>query len=359
MRNTLVQTSAALILLCLFGYLLVIGRSLLIPFIIAFIVWYIINSLANAFHDIPYIGKTLPRPVTIIFALFLIFYIASFVFDMVTSNLQLLAQDAPTYQARLDEVFQLISQKLKLKEPITISDLIPNFSLSQAISTGASVLTSLAGSGSLVFIYVLFLILEAATFDIKLMALFETQQKQQLALAIRDEVAQRMRHYLGIKTAVSLATGFLTYLLLELVGLPYAPLFGFIAFLLNYIPTVGSLTAVLFPAILSLVYYDTFTNFLIISIGLGSIQFCIGNLIEPKLMGSSLNISPLIIMISLSLWGSIWGIIGMVLCVPLVVLIMIICAQFPASRPFAILLSANGNVGEPLTLSVDKENNPQ
>ncbi|WP_068315128.1 AI-2E family transporter [Polycladidibacter hongkongensis] len=350
MRNHLLQTFITIALLCLIGWLLVIGRSLIVPLIIALILWYIANSLSNLLRQAPKIGSFLPKPLTMILALLLMLYLLTLVFAMLSSNLQDLAGDAPEYQQRLDRLFASISTELQLKNPIALSDLVPNFSLTQAISTGAALITSLAGSGSLVFIYLLFMIMEAATFDKKLEALFESKEKFALALAIRREIAHRMRHYLGIKTAVSLATGLLTYLLLTVVGLPYAPLFGFIAYLLNYIPTIGSLISVVFPALLSLVYFENISNFMIISLGLGSIQFVLGNVIEPRLMGNSLNISPLVIMISLTLWGAIWGVLGMVLCIPLVVLAMIICAQFPTSRPIAILLSANGDVGEPIKL---------
>ncbi len=350
MRQPLVKFTASLILLVIVGWLLFIGRSLLIPLIIALVLWYIINSMSSALRHIPLLGSYLPRPLTILLALLAIFYVVGIVFNIVSVNLQQLAFDAPTYQGRLDEVLLKLAKQLNMEKTIQLSDIFPNFSLSAALGTGASVLTSLAGSSSLVFIYVLFMIFEAATFDKKLTALFENSGRIKLAFAIREEIGRRMRHYMGIKTAVSLVTGTLTYAITMAAGLPYAALFGFIAFLLNYIPTIGSLIAVVFPSLLSLVYFDTLTPFIAITLGLGAVQFTLGNLIEPRLMGTQLNISPLVIMISLSFWGALWGVIGMVLCVPLVVLCIIICAQFPASRPIAILLSGDGNVGDPINL---------
>jgi predicted PurR-regulated permease PerM len=77
---------------------------------------------------------------------------------------------------------------------------------------------------------------------------------------------------------------------------------------------------------------------------LTAVQFCIGSLLEPKLMGNRLNLSPIVILLSLGLWGSVWGIPGMFLCVPITVIIMIVCSYFPSARPFAILLSGNGEV---------------
>ncbi|WP_310618900.1 AI-2E family transporter [Flexibacterium corallicola] len=348
MRSPLFQFTISLALLCIIGWLFVIGRSLLVPFIIALILWYIINSLSEALRSTPYLGRYLPKYLTIFLALCLIFYGLTWVFSIVTANLQQLAQDAPTYQMRLDQVLGEISEHLKLNQRLALTDILPNFSISGALSLGAGLLTSLAGSSTLVFIYVLFMILEANTFDKKVEAFFDDAKNAKLATAIRSEIARRMRHYIGIKTAISITTGFATYFWLTFVGLEYAALFGFLAFLLNYIPTIGSLIAVVFPSLLALVFFEDLAKFLLVSVGLGGIQFTLGSIIDPRLMGTRLNISPLVIMLSLSFWGSIWGVIGMVLCIPLMVLVIIICAQFPQSRWIAILLSGNGEVGEPI-----------
>ncbi|MEC7274539.1 MAG: AI-2E family transporter, partial [Verrucomicrobiota bacterium] len=95
---------------------------------------------------------------------------------------------------------------------------------------------------------------------------------------------------------------------------------------------------------LTLVQFDTIGPFIITFLVLTGVQFCIGSLIEPKLMGNKLNLSPIVILLSLGLWGSIWGIPGMFLCVPITVIMMIICSYFPATRSVAILLSGNGEL---------------
>ena len=136
-----------------------------------------------------------------------------------------------------------------------------------------------------------------------------------------------------------------------LIGVDYPVFWGFIVFLFNYIPTIGSMLAVAFPAALALVQFDTSSEFFLVVLLLGGLQFLIGNVLEPKLMGSSLNISGIVIMLSLALWGAIWGVVGMVLCVPLTVVTMIICARFPAWRPIAVLLSADGNIVDDSTSS--------
>lgn len=347
MRSPLLSVTLSLLLVCLVGWLLVVGRSLILPFVIALIVWYMINALSHAIQAIPIGRWHLPGFVAFTLALLVIFAASTMVLDIVTVNLTQLAQDAPTYQRRLEELFDQVSSHLDLNDPIELKDLLPDSVVPRMVTAGASLVTALAGSASLVFIYVLFLVLEQSTFDAKFQRLFATPERAEAAFAMRAEINRSIMHYFSIKTAVSVATGALTSLVLIAIGLPYAALFGFIAFLLNYIPTIGSLIGVIFPSLLALVYYDTLGPFFAIATGLGLIQFAIGNLIEPRLMGSNLNLSGLVIMLSLAFWGAIWGIVGMVLCVPLTVMIVIVCARFESARPIAVLLSQTGEVGPP------------
>lgn len=131
-----------------------------------------------------------------------------------------------------------------------------------------------------------------------------------------------------------------------LIGVDFAIFWAFLIFLLNYIPTIGSLIATAFPAVLTLVQFETFTPFIIVLVAITGIQMVVGNFIEPKMMGNSLKISSLVVLLSLAFWGAIWGVTGMFLCVPITVILMIIFAQFPTSRPIAILLSDDGDIND-------------
>jgi predicted PurR-regulated permease PerM len=124
-----------------------------------------------------------------------------------------------------------------------------------------------------------------------------------------------------------------------------APFFwALLIFLLNYIPTIGSLIATLFPAVFSLMQFGEFTPFLIILVGLGVLEWLIGNIVEPRVMGKTLNISPLVAIISLVVWGEIWGITGMLLSVPITVVLVIVLSQFDSTKKIAIVLSENGDL---------------
>ena len=127
-----------------------------------------------------------------------------------------------------------------------------------------------------------------------------------------------------------------------LLGLDNALFWAFVIFLLNYVPTVGSIVATVLPTLFALVQFDSYWMPLAVFAGVGFWQFAIGNFLQPRMQGQSLNLSILVVLLSLSIWGAIWGIAGMFLAAPLTVMVMIVLSQFPTTYPIAVILSANG-----------------
>jgi predicted PurR-regulated permease PerM len=200
----------------------------------------------------------------------------------------------------------------------------------------------------IITVYLLFLLLEQRTFSAKIRSIIRDPQRQVDAFELIDKMRSDIRSYVGIKVLTSASTGLISYFVLKIVGVDFASFWAVLIFLLNFIPTIGSIIATAFPSVLTLVQFDTLGPFIVTLLVLTGVQFCVGSLIEPKLMGNKLNLSPIVILLSLGLWGSIWGIPGMFLCVPITVIIMIICSYFPATRPVAILLSGTGEVASSL-----------
>lgn len=128
------------------------------------------------------------------------------------------------------------------------------------------------------------------------------------------------------------------------VGLDFAEFWALLIFFLNYIPNIGAIVATAFPAALALIQFESWWPFLEVTSGIVAIQFFVGNFLEPRLLGKSLNLSPLVILFALALWGAIWGVLGMFLSVPITVMMMIIFAHFDVTRPIAILLSQDGYI---------------
>jgi AI-2 transport protein TqsA len=136
----------------------------------------------------------------------------------------------------------------------------------------------------------------------------------------------------------------LSYIALKMIGVDFPVFWAVLIFLLNYIPTIGSMIATLFPVVFALLQFGTYGPALTVVVFVGSIQVLVGNILEPKWMGNSLNVSSLVVLLALAFWGWLWGVTGMILCVPITVMAVIVCAQFPQSRSIAVLLSEQGNV---------------
>ena len=208
----------------------------------------------------------------------------------------------------------------------------------------AGVLTDFLSSAGIILIYLIFLFIEQGYFRKKLNALVPDIKRRSDINKILDKIGHDTRKYVGIKTLVSLMTALFSYVIMMLIGLDFAEFWAFMIFILNFIPFIGSIIATALPALLAIIQFSSFTPFFIVAGGVTGVQFIVANIVEPRLMGQSLNLSPLVIFLSLAMWGAMWGIAGMFLCVPLTVIIMIILSHFPQTKPIAIVLSKDGQI---------------
>lgn len=342
--------AAAAILVVLVFYLLDAGQSLILPFVIAIALWYLINTLSTAFQSIE-IGKfKLPRIACLLASICTFLFVIWALVSFLSGSLNEVIEVVPTYQknltTRLENMpfvdFALLSEQSLMA---TIADWID---LPAYAATIASSFASILASGGLILIYILFLFLEQGKFDDKITALFSEGGQEGDARKIIAKVRDDIQKYISIKMFTSTLTGTLSYLLLRFLDVDFAGVWGLLIFLLNFIPTVGSIIATIFPALIALAQSDGYTLFLFVLAGIGALQVLIGNIIEPRMMGSSFNLSPIVILLNLALWGTIWGIIGMLLCVPFLIIITIVLSHFPSTRAIAIMLSSDGKLRVPL-----------
>ena len=196
----------------------------------------------------------------------------------------------------------------------------------------------------MILVYLLFIFLEEVHFYNKLKLAISENNNQAKIAKLLQRIESSIGNYLGLKTLVSFCTGILSYFVLMIIGIDAPFFWAFLIMLLNFIPTIGSLIATLFPATYALLQFGSIEPFLVILLTVGLIQVFIGNVVEPKLMGNTLNISSLATLLALSIWGSIWGITGMFLSVPITVIMIIIFSQFKSTKAVAILLSEKGAV---------------
>lgn len=166
------------------------------------------------------------------------------------------------------------------------------------------------------------------------------KEKAVSILDARARINRAVQHYLGLKTLISAVTGGLVALALFLFGVHFAMLWGVLAFMLNFIPNIGSLVSVVPPVAITLFQTGSFGRAIAVGCVLTGIQLVVGNVVEPKVMGDGLNLSPLVVLLSLLFWGWVWGIPGMLLSVPLTAALKIGMEQVDATRPLARMMSS-------------------
>lgn len=325
-------------------YVLWVGQALLVPLAIAVLIWYMINALSTLYAR--FIFRKSANWITLILALVTMAVGIGIVVDIVQNNIADVKAAAPGYKADLDKWLVRIYDLLGIEDLPTFSQFIQQVDIGPIVSSFAGALTGILGNLALIVVYVGFLLFEQKTFSDKLTGMFPDSDKRREVRTVIDNIQSQIQTYIWIKTLVSAVTGLVGFVVLSMVGVDFASFWAFAIFLLNYIPVIGSVIATLFPALLTLIQFDTFTPFLIVGVGLTSAQFVVGNVIEPKLMGSSLNLSPLVVLLSLALWGGLWGIPGMFLCVPIMVIILIVLSHFNSTRPLAVMLSESGELTE-------------
>ena len=199
-----------------------------------------------------------------------------------------------------------------------------------------STLTSAITNGFLILLTVVFILLEAADFPKKLGVVLKNPER---SLSTIEKFSQDAKHYLVIKTLISMATGLVIWLWLLILGVDYPVLWGTLAFLLNYVPNIGSMIAALPAVLLALVQLGV-GSALLATLGFGVVNIVLGNLIEPKLMGKRLSLSALVVFLSLVFWGWVLGPIGMILSVPMTSLAKIALESYEETRGIALMLGS-------------------
>lgn len=219
---------------------------------------------------------------------------------------------------------------------------IRSIELSGYIRTAAGQVGNVLSATTLVILFVGFLFAERIWFDTKLENLMQDKTRAQQVSRIIRSIIRRVNHYLLVKTGVSAATGFAIYLVMVFFGLEFAAAMGIVAFVLNYLPSVGSIIATFLIALVAYLQVTEPAFALLIFVIVGMLQFVLGSVIDPMLMGRTLRVSSFGIIIAMAFWGAVWGVPGMFLAVPIMVAAMIVCSHIPAARPVAILLSREG-----------------
>lgn len=340
--NRVITFAAGLITVWIIGSLLIAGSSICIPIIMSIFIWHLLNTINSGMKSIPFIGYRFPSWFSMILSLFVVALLVKILIDIITNNVHQVITASPRYQENLLTLFNNLDQRFHIKAFADVNDLIKKFNFRDMAMNIYGVFTTLTSSAVLICLYVAFLFVEQHFFNLKIEAIFLQENHRRIVKNIIYHITKDTQIYLGIKTLLSVLTATASWLIMKWVGLDFAEFWALLIFFLNYIPNIGSIIATAFPAALALIQFNSWWPFIEVSSGIIMIQFVIGNFVEPRLLGKSLNLSALVILFALAFWGQIWGILGMFLSVPITVMMMIVFAHFDATRPIAVLLSQDG-----------------
>ena len=318
---------------------IIAAKAVIIPVLLAVFI-SIICAPPIQFLD----QRKVPHGISVILVILLILMIFIFLGGIIGNSLAGFTQNLPSYEENLREVAGDIFDTLeKFGIAYNSDELLELIDFRKALNFTAVVVNELGKIVSDSFIILLiavFFLLELQSLSLKANFALSTFNKSSSYLS---SIIKSVRHYISIKSLTSLLTGVLITIWLLVVGVDYPILWGLIAFLLNYIPSIGSIIAAIPTVLLALVQLGP-GGMLWTGIGYLLINFIVGNILEPKIMGDGLGLSPLVVFLSLIVWGFVLGTMGMFLSIPITMSVKIMLEQDERTSWIAVLLGTKSEI---------------
>lgn len=332
------QTTVSQMLLTVAAFIIVVAgmqaaSSLLVPFLLAGFITIICTPIMTWLKR-----RGVPSWLALIVVISGVLLVGFMVSAFIASSVSDFTKEMPTYQAALSrQVMDLVSFLNNIGIDVsaaTLTDFLDPGAAMNIVASGLNSLRTVLTNAFLILMTVVFMLMEASGLPSKLLAILGDSDD---ALKPFEHFIENVKQYMAIKTWISLGTGALAAVWLMLMGVPYALLWGLLAFFLNYIPTIGSILAAIPAVILALVQFGVIKA-AIVGIGFLVINILMGSIIEPRFMGKELGLSTLVVFLSLLFWGWVLGPVGMLLSVPLTMMAKIALDTREETRWIAILL---------------------
>jgi predicted PurR-regulated permease PerM len=328
--------------------LLIYFDGILKPFIVALIFWYLIKELKTLIGKIRFRGKSLPGWLTGLLSVVAIGLIVFGVFEVITLNVEQMSAAAPDYRAKLDQLVTRLSAYASDPQLLNyVREAVSKINFAKLITDIVNSLSSIVADFAVVVVYIIFMLMEEAAGSKKIDKLFPVKDKayaefQQMTKKINNAV----RGYMINMLVISFITAVISYFALIIIGVDFPVLWAFLIFILNFIPYIGPFISSFLPALLTVFQFGDLIHFVYVFAVLETIQIILGNFVQPKMMGKSLNISALTVILVLAFWGSIWGVVGMILAVPITSIMIIVFWQIPNTKWLALMASEEGDLGD-------------
>ena len=344
---------------------------MILPIVTAAILLQILYAASAAVARLPGLGRA-PTWVRATIALIGVVALLFGLMRLLIASLRNLVPSLPIYQANLEKLFNqwfavdgvatgarspqelMTSPSLAIDRGMEATTralrdfadrFLTEFDIAGFAQGVLSYLTSFGGFVFITLLYAFFMLTEITGFRAKVKRAFAgddgySTDTMNMIARINHDIGS----YLATKTLINVILGSVCWVILVALGVEYAVLWAIIIGVLNYIPYIGSFVGVAFPALFAVAQFGSLTVPLIATGLMTAAQVVIGNIVEPKLLSRTVNLSPMVVLIALSVWTAIWGIPGAILAVPFTTIMMIVLARREGTRPFAALLSSDGNV---------------
>jgi len=320
----LVRFSQGILAFAALAGLLYYSQPILLPFVLAVFIF----SMFSPALDLLVLRFRFPQPLALAISFLLMLVITVLLFLITWEAIRRVAATAASYSDSLISLADRLFARVN-KAGITTD---PDFLTADIKTTAATIVKDLA-SRSLDAISAFFLVL------IFLFFLMAGRDPRAVRQGVYASIDRDVRRYLIMKTLLSAAMGVAEGGVLWLFGVELAVVFGLLAFLLDFIPSIGSVIATVLPIPLAMAQYpDSIWRIVMIVALLVIIQIVQGNLIEPKVLGSSMHLHPIIVLLAIGFWGLVWGIVGAFLAVPLTSIIRLVSLKIETLRPLGRLL---------------------
>lgn len=319
MENKTAQVAYTGIIMALVVFAFYIGKDILTPLILAIFLAFLLMPTIAWMND-----RKVPLYMTSVILILLIMAVVLFFGYLLSVSFNNFNNDWPVIQTELNELMQsfvlsLKNQGLQIDYPQLLKSLNLQ-SLTSYVGKGMQSMVGIISNLVIIFFVTLFLVIEAKRFEEKSIHIYGEENP---LINSFTQIARQIQRYILWKTIISFITGVIVYVILLAFNIKFAMLWGILTFVLNYIPTVGSILATLPPVLLALLQYSPIGAFFLLAV-LVLVQSLIGNFIEPRIMGKELNLSPLVVFVNMILWGLLWGGVGMILSTPLLVAIKVV-----------------------------------
>jgi predicted PurR-regulated permease PerM len=311
------------------------AQSLVIPFLVAVFLSIICSPAVSWLQR-----RRVPKMLAIVLVVLALMGVLTAIGALVGGSVDEFIEAVPSYQARLNNVVDSWSERLEQYDidlpSLEVKDYLNPGGLMSLLGSGLKGLASTLSNMFLIILTMVFILLEATTLPVKLRAAFGDRGDDPLHLA---QVTAQVQRYLAVKTALSAVTGIAIAVWTAVLGLDFALVLGLLAFLLNYIPSIGSIIAAVPAVLLALVQLGVGPA-VVVGVGYLVVNTVLGNIVEPNLMGRAVGLSTLVVFLSLVFWGWVWGPVGMLLSVPLTMIIKIALENSEDLRWLALMLDS-------------------